>query len=76
MVSQGLNSVLGKRVHVSYHLCIHVHHTLGRVVRTAPNFGKHALLFSYYKEKNDILAIICSVISLSFSNMPFLENIG
>ena len=44
-------------------------------VRTAHTFGKHASLFSYHKDKNYVQAIICSVMSLSFSKMCMLENI-
>ena len=34
-------------------------------VRAVPKFGKHALLFSYHKDKNYVLVITCSVILLS-----------
>ena len=44
-------------------------------VRAAPKFGNHASLFLYYKDKKYVLAIICSVIVLSFSSMCMLENI-
>ena len=34
-------------------------------VQAVPNFGKHASLYSYHKDKKYVYAIICSVILLS-----------
>ena len=44
-------------------------------VRAGPKFGKHASLFSYYKRKKYVKAVICSVMLWSFSNVSLLEII-